>query len=69
MTYFCRPMNITALLSTLEKYLVTEEKNRKIYHLPEIIALRINLATIRAQYPQTTLNIDDGAAVCILTVE
>ena len=29
MTYFCRPMNITALLSTLEKYLVTEEKNRK----------------------------------------
>jgi len=62
-------MNITVLLGTLEAYLVTEEKNRKVYHLPEIIALRIDLARIRAQYPQTTLNIDNSAALGILTIE
>jgi|GEM_PF-6759175 len=68
MSYFRDPMNLTVLLDTISAYLVSEEKNKKTYQLPEIIALRIDLASIRSQYPQTTLTFDGATSLGILVI-
>ncbi len=57
------------LIESLKQYLVTEEKNKRIYHLPPDVAIRFDLAKVRQQYPQTTLNTETGLPHSILSLE
>ena len=57
------------LIESVRQYLVTEEKNKKIYHLPLDIAIRFDLAKVREHYPQTTLNIEPDMPHSVLSLE
>lgn len=57
------------LIDSVRQYLVAEEKNKKIYHLPLEIAIRFDLARVREQYPQTTLNIEPDMPHSVLSLE
>lgn len=57
------------LIESVKQYLVTEEKNKKIYHLPLDIAIRFDLAKVREKFPQTTLTIEPGLPHSILSLE
>ncbi len=43
------------LIDSVRQYLVTEEKNKKIYHLPLDIAIRFDLAKVRSITPKPRL--------------
>ncbi len=60
---------VSHIFKSLEVYLVSEENNKKIYRIPEDIAVRCNLVHIRKHYPQTTLHADASTAFSILTIE
>jgi len=62
-------MNAKNLIETLSEYLVSDDAGKRIYHLPETLALRINLSALRSEYPQTTLVINGGYAMAKLTIE
>ncbi len=60
---------ISSIFKFLEEYLVSEETNKKIYHIPEDVAVRCNLVHIRKHYPQATLHTDVNRPYSVLTIE
>lgn len=60
---------VSLIFKSLEEYLVSEEKNKKVYHIPEDVAVRCDLANIRKHYPQTTLRADNGTPYNVLIIE
>jgi hypothetical protein len=57
------------LIESLKEYLITEEHNKRTYHLPESIAVRCDLSKIRKEFPQTTLMMDQDKSYNVLVIE
>jgi hypothetical protein len=65
---FAAPMNAKNLIETLNQYLVSDVGGKKIFHLPETLALRINLSVLRGEFPQTILVMHSNDAFAELII-